>query len=207
MSDLGLPFDGADADAPGERRKKLIVIAAVAVLLVLAGVLLVPKLLGGDAEPAAGPVARSGRNKVTKPAPAKKKPVAKPVKKPKPFNGAIARDPFDPPYTPSSEKVQAATAPAVGTGTATTPATGTVPVTTTPTSGHTFTLLAVSGNGSSVTVDVLWDTKTYSDLKIGQRFIEDQFKVVTAASQCASFLYGDKEFALCEGEKQTFTSS
>jgi len=191
MSDMGLPFDGAPAADSGGQRKKVVLLAAVAVLVLLLAVLVVPKLLASDPAPAAKPAA-TGRAKTQK-APAKKKAkaAAKPVaKKPKPFNGAVAKDPFKDVYLPPDEREKAPVAPTA----APTPGTGT------PT-GKTLTLVDVKGEGNSVTVSVLTGGKNYDGLKIGQSFADGQFKVVSANGKCASFLYGDQQFALCEGEK------
>jgi hypothetical protein len=189
MSDMGLPFDGTPAADGGGQRKKVVLLAAVAVLVLLLAVLVVPKLLASDVAPVAKPTA-TGRA-TTQKAPAKKKAKAKPVaKKPKPFNGALAKDPFKAVYLPPEEREKAPVAPTA----APTPGTGT------PT-GKTLTLVDVKGEGNSVTVSVLTGGKNYDGLKIGQSFADGQFKVVSANGKCASFLYGDQQFALCEGEK------
>lgn len=187
MSDMGLPFDGAPPAETGGQRKKVVLLAAVAVLALLLAVLVVPKLLASDSEPVAKPAAAAGAK--AKKAPAKKK--AKAAAKPAKWKRTIAVDPFKDLYLPPGER-PAAKAPKPGSSTA--PGGGT-------TTGKEFTLVDVKGVGATATVSVLYDGKNYDAIGVGKSFADGKFKVVSADGKCASFLYGDQQFALCEGEK------
>ena len=208
MSDMGLPFDDvSDADAGG-RRKKLVLLAVVAVLVLVLGVFVVPKLLGGGSEPVAQRPS-SGRTvpakaKAKAKAKTKAKAKAKPVKKPKPFNGAVARDPFEPYFVPEEEREPVAPAPSAAPNPGSTPAPGLGgdPAT----SAFPFQLVDVKGSGSTATVTVLYKGVQYPDVAVGKTFADDVFKFNAAlTASCAQFTMGDLPFALCEGQYATFS--
>lgn len=200
MTEMGLSFDDASDAGTSGQRKKLILLAAVAVLLLVLGVILVPTLVGGGSEPSATPPGSSAQKSgaATKAsgtqAKKKSKPAAQPVKKPKPFNAAVARDPFKPYYTPSDEQEKAEEdAPGA-------PAASATPPTTTGTGD--FTLVDVKTVGSSSTVTVLYQRVSYPNLEVGKSFADGKFTVSSAVGKCASFTYGEVPFALCEGQTQ-----
>jgi hypothetical protein len=202
MSDMGLPFDESSDAGTGGQRKKLVLLALVAVLVLVLAVFVVPKLLGGGSEPAAKagvPAAGTkGKPKTAAKKAAKPKAVAK---KPKPFNGAVAKDPFEPVWLPNAEREKAGEA-AGSSSTGSTDSTGT-----TTAAKAEFNLVDVKGSGSSTTVTATYKGATYADLAVGDSFADDKFTVTYASGKCAHFTYGELPFALCEGQMADFVAA
>jgi hypothetical protein len=229
MADLGVSFDGQPASGAGDQRKKLAVLALAAVLAVVLAVFVVPSLLSGDDT---GAATTPTGNKATTRTTAKPKTKARAKPKPKPkatFNGKLGGDPFKPLYVPSGERLKDETAAVGGTGGGTdgttgtsgadVPGKGTVVVTTptpqpeptpqptpvvTPTPATTaIGLVDVANEGQVATVTVLYKGLSYDNMPVGTKFgAAKELQVVSAVGKCASFLYGEAQIALCEGEQR-----
>jgi hypothetical protein len=229
MADMGVSFDDAPVEAAGGQRKKLVVLALAAALAVVLAVFVVPSLLGGDDAAATKPTVKKATARVTPKAKAAVK--AKPKPKPKPkatFNGKLGRDPFKALYVPSAEKLEVASpvtgadAGTGGTGGGDVPGKGTVVVTTpqpqpqpqptpqptpvvTPTPATiAIGLVDVANEGQVATVTVLYKGLSYDNMPVGTKFgPAKELQVVSAVGKCGSFLYGQAQIALCEGEQRT----
>ena len=134
------------------------------------------------------------------------------------FEVFAPKDPFDPLVSAAAASGGGTTAPATG-GTTTTPSTDGTTTTTGP-DGTTTTTTTTSPGGSrdgdgsqSVgshrvrVVDVFTGRRaqiqvdgTVYTVDEGERFA-DNFQLLSTSGQCASMLFGDDEFTLCEGEE------
>jgi hypothetical protein len=69
-------------------------------------------------------------------------------------------------------------------------------------------LVDVANEGQVATVTVLYKGLSYDNMPVGTKFgSAKEFQVVSAVGKCASFLYGDVQIALCEGEQRTLPTA
>jgi hypothetical protein len=217
-------FSPADAgEQPTEagpgRRKLLVVVAAVLVLAAVAYFVLLPMLTKKDTPTAFVPrsrvtkkVAAKGTKAVAK---KKAKTVAKPAVaavKPATFDDAVSRDPFHPLYVAPKDDPAAATAavpggsvpgsvPAAPTGTtgATGSTTGSKPSSATAANGARVSLLHVYAKDGKSYAQTKVNSTVYSPV-VGEVF-GSSFKLLSTQDTCASYMFGDEPFTLCEGQE------
>ena len=213
MSDSTIPFQGQTAvlDRPvndshpelgqgdaGGNRTKLLALAGVAAVAVL-GVLAYFLLFAGGSEPVAQtPVPKP---KPASPAPAQPEPGT--AAQPRLSNKTFGRDPFKALIVEQPEAAApAGTAGSTGTtgtttdtstsgSTGTTGTSGTGTTVPTASTSHTFKVVEVAPDNSTVTVRV--DGKQYTNLRAGEVFAK-YFKVVLISGQVNSFQYGEEKF-------------
>ena len=65
--------------------------------------------------------------------------------------------------------------------------------------GHTVELIGISGNGSNATAQIQVDDTIYT-VEEGESFAEN-FKLLSTSNECATVLYRDDQFTVCEGEE------
>lgn len=65
--------------------------------------------------------------------------------------------------------------------------------------GHTVELIGINGSGSDATAQIQVDDTIY-EVKDGETFAEN-FKLLSTSNECATVLYGDDQFTVCEGEE------
>ncbi len=211
MSESSFPFEGGTSvatapppapaldEVPDSRdRSKLLAIGGAATVVVLAVVGYFLFFSGGSAEPAPAPAKAVTPAAPAAPDPADSNDSPTPVKLNKRNFG---KDPFKPlivvPATGTSAGVGT-------TGTTTTATSGTTttvaPPTTTTDSGvtepaattsHSFRVVAVAPNNSSIDVKV--DGKLYNNLHAGEVFAK-YFKVVLISGTTNAFQYGEEKF-------------
>lgn len=131
------------------------------------------------------------------------------------FEVFAPKDPFDPlisaaaaPGAASDGPSTEETAPGDG-STATTPGDGTTTTTTTTpgggngggesVGGHRVRVIDVFARGGSRRAQVQVDGTVYT-VDEGERFAQN-FQLLSTSGQCATMLFGDDEFTLCEGEE------
>lgn len=205
-------------DAPGGRRPTPVQLALIAAAVLLLLLLLWVFVLGGDddvvEETAAPP-----------PAPAASTPAEEEVESPgrsapvETFEVFAPKDPFDPLISAATGGGGAgATTGQTTDGTAGTTADGTATTTTTTADGSTTTTTTSGSGGGGEEVgghrvrvvdvfvqggdrraQVQVDGTVYT-VDEGERFAEN-FQLVSTSGQCATMLFGDDEFTLCEGEE------
>lgn len=205
----------ADEDATARPRGPMIAFLVLGVLLVLG--LLWFFLLSPDddvADPAASApdvVATPAPVETAAPAPGPKQPVET-------FEVFAPKDPFDPLVSAAAAGTGGEAAGATGTtdagdGTTTTEGSGTDPgdgtgTTTTTGSGgtggddiggHRVRVVDVFVEGGRPRAQIQVDGTVYT-VDEGERFAQN-FQLMSASGQCASILFGDDEFTLCEGEE------
>ena len=66
-------------------------------------------------------------------------------------------------------------------------------------SGHTVRLIDVYRQGGRTRAQIQVDGTVYT-VDVGERFAEN-FELVDVSGECASILYGDDQFSICEGEE------
>lgn len=154
------------------------------------------------------------------PAPAVETPEPQETVAPAPKNGPVEtfevfapKDPFDPLISAATAGGGAATGTtegaAAGDGTTTTTGDGTGTTTTTTTGGgndggetvggHRVRVVDVFTRGGSGRAQVQVDGTVYT-VDEGERFATN-FQLLSTSGRCATMLYGDDEFTLCEGEE------
>jgi hypothetical protein len=207
MSESTFPFEGAEEPESGPRdRKKMALVAGAGALAVavLGYFVVVPMFSGGGSSPDALVVHHSAP-KTTKKAAAKPA-AAKPAVQPATYSDVSARqDPFKPLV------VEPVAAPPV----AVDPATG-QPVT--GTTGGTTSTGTTSTGGSSASVGgqrvallhvYSKDGKVYAQTKVGDTVytpvVGDVFagtyKLLATGTKSATYLFGDEQFQLAEGQE------
>jgi hypothetical protein len=83
-----------------------------------------------------------------------------------------------------------------------------VAVTPAPVATTTIGLVDVANEGQVATVTVLYKGLSYDNMPVGTKFgSAKELQVVSAVGKCGSFLYGEVQIALCEGEQRTLPSS
>jgi hypothetical protein len=190
------------AEADGNRTKVLAVLAGLVALVLLAFFVVLPMLSGDD--DAGTPTSRPKvRSVTTKPA---AKPAAKaPAKTVAPtFKDSFERDPFKPLYV--APVANAAPNPATG-GVAPAPATGgAAPAPGVAPAGTS----AQVGSSRVALVDVFTrDGKTYAQTKVNDTVhtpavggdFAGSYRLLGATGTCATYLFGDEQFRLCEGQE------
>lgn len=220
-----------DVDAaPGSKRKLAIVGGAGVTALAVVGYFVVlPMLSGGSADDSAPVAVRRGKAPVTaadaKAAKAKAgaaKPAAKPAVQPASYNDVSARqDPFKPLV---AEPVKAPAAPVAppadgsGTGSGTgavPPADGSGTGTGTTGTGSTGTGSAPGGSatvgGQRVALVTVYakDGKQYAQTKVGDKVhtpmvgevFAGTYKLLATNGKTATYLFGDEQFSLSEGQE------
>lgn len=65
--------------------------------------------------------------------------------------------------------------------------------------GHRVQLISVSGSGDDATAQIQVDDTVYT-VDVGEEFAES-FKLLSTSGKCASLLFGDDQFSLCEGQE------
>lgn len=176
------------AGSPGRRRVLMIAAPLAALLLLVAGYLLffsggssndTQSFVAPKPKPRTGAAAQPGAQA---PAQAQQVPAV-----PATFSGAVGRDPFKalivpPPPPPPPAPVA--------------PTTTTTATTTTPGAPGTTVTLAKVDSPSQVEMSVAGAPYT---AKVGEVFATT-YKVLTINGSCATFLNGDQQFALCQGQ-------
>jgi hypothetical protein len=199
------PFgaDAADAapESDGNRTKVLAVLAGLMAVVLLAFFVVMP-MLSGDDEPVTPLKRATGTTSKVRTA---AKPAAKaPAKTVAPtFNDSFERDPFKPLYVAplaNAAPVPATggVAPAVTGGVA--PAPGTAPAASS----------AQVGSARVALVDVfVKDGKTFAQTKVNDTVhtpavgadFGGSYRLLGASGTCATYLFGDEQFRLCEGQE------
>ncbi|MGH2725771.1 MAG: hypothetical protein ACRDKS_02225 [Actinomycetota bacterium] len=162
------------------RERALIILFGIIAILAVVYLLF---LSGGGEEPEAVPTPRSTRT-----ARPTASPTATPVSPPETFDNFEGKDPFRPLVTAG--------------GVGGTPAPGGTPG---PTGGPTgsdaqrVTLVSVDGSGSNRVATVLVDGTEYQ-VKVGDTFA-GSYKVKSLTATCGTFVFGDEQFTLCEGQE------
>ncbi|HEU0132834.1 MAG TPA: hypothetical protein VFQ85_17780 [Mycobacteriales bacterium] len=203
MSESTFPFEAAgDEPESGTDRRKLALVAGAGVLLValLGYFVVLPMLSGGDAAPLAAvphsaPKAKAKAKAAA--APAAPKPVAQPAS----YADVSARtDPFKPLI--EQQVAAPVVAPPAG-------GTGSVPVsggTTGTTSGSAAT---VAGQRVALVHVYAKDGKSYAQTKVGDTVFSPvvgetfggSFKLLATSGKTATYLFGDEQFSLSEGQE------
>lgn len=200
MTENAFPFGdtGEDADGGRDTKKLLVVLAGVVVLALVGAFVVLPALTGGAADDvvvAARPPAKTAPKAAVaakKPAPKKATPVTAT------FNDTVGRDPFRPLYV--APAVAPAAAPGVAPGTVVNPAPASQPQTSsTQVGGNRVALIDVFSRGG----------KTYAQTKVGSTVFTPavgsnfatSYQLLTASGECATYLFGDEQFQLCEGQE------
>lgn len=210
MSESTIPFQGGGTallerpapelePEPGSgsgKRTRLLALGGLAAVLVLGLVAYFLVFAGGDEAADQGPVIKPRSGAPVAP----EEPVAEPVVKQRLSAKTFGRDPFKALITEPEAVVDTTSTTTDGTATATTDSspTGTSPGTTAPettipteSASHTFKVVDVAANNSSITVKV--DGDKYPNLKAGEVFAT-YFKVVLISGQVNSFQYGEEKF-------------
>ena len=65
--------------------------------------------------------------------------------------------------------------------------------------GHRVQLIGISGSGGDATAQIQVDDTVYT-VSEGERFAEN-FELLSTSGECATLLYGDDQFTVCEGEE------
>ncbi|HVF19312.1 MAG TPA: hypothetical protein VNA14_03615 [Mycobacteriales bacterium] len=223
MTENAFPFDAETEDVIAERdnRRLLAIVAGVAALALLAFFVVLPMLSGDEEE--APVVARRPARTLVSPSPTAV--VSSPAPVLETFNDTVGRDPFRPLYVAPVEgggvpgapgapgaPIGGGGAPApggTGGGAGGTPAPGSGGTGGTGTGGTSGGSATVGGNRVSL-IDVFTrDGQTYAQTRVGSTVytpaVGDTFatnyQVLTASGECATFLYGDENFQLCEGQE------
>ena len=200
---LDRPGTGPDPAGDGANRTRLLAVGGAAAVLVLGVVAYFLLFAGGDAEQVVAPPSRS-----VAPVPSPG-PVIDTVTQPILSNKAFGKDPFkalidDAEAVAAADIAPAVTttatttttdplAPATSTGTTDPTTTGKEPATTIPTAStaHTFKVVEVAPDNSTVTVKV--DGVIYPKLIAGEVFAT-YFKVVLISGQVNAFQFGEEKF-------------
>jgi hypothetical protein len=208
MSESTFPFEAAGEEPEsGSDRRKLAVVAGAGVLVVgLLGYFVAMPMLSGSADAAASaPVVTHTAPKKAdaKAAPKAAAAAAKPVAQPASYADVYARtDPFKP-LVPDPVAAPAAPAPgAVPGGTVTAP-TGTTGTSTTGSSA------TVAGQRVSLVHVYAKDGKSYAQTKVGDQVYSPvvgstfggSFKLLATSGRTATYLFGDEQFSLNEGQE------
>ena len=217
MTENAFPFDTDAEEAVAERnnRRLLALVAGVAALGLLAFFVLVPALTGGGDEDTPTAVRRPVRRAPA--ASATPAPTRSPVPVIETFNDTVGRDPFRPLYVApvqgggGAPGPGGAPAPGPGTGTG-----GGVQPTSGTGSGGTGTggqpaggSAQVGGNRVSLLDVFVRDGETHAQTRVGDTVhtpavgdtFAENYQVLSASGECATFLYGDESFQLCEGQE------
>lgn len=160
---------------------------ALIILFGIIGVLALVYLLflsGGGEEPEAFPTTRG----TSAPQPTlSPTPTASPTSPPETFEFFEGKDPFRPLVT-------------AGGGIGGTPTPGASPGPTGgPTGGQRVTLVSVSGSGDNRVATVLVDGQEYQ-VHEGETFA-GSYRVKSLTASCGTFVFGDEQFTLCEGQE------
>jgi hypothetical protein len=177
-----------DEPTSGNRRAKLLVVAAGALTVLLAAFYFL-FVAGGD--PAPVPAAAPKPNPAEQvPPPAAEVPAAPPV-----FTGDAGTDPFDPLVTKPAPTTEGSQGTGTTDGGATTGTTGGT--------GQQLAVTAVSPDNTTVSVTV--DGQAYNGLTVGQDFATFYKVYGIFGGTCAGFLYGDSSIGGCVGDTVTVT--
>jgi hypothetical protein len=174
---------GGDEDAGTNRRPMMFAIGAGILVLIVAAYFLL--FSGGGDDEAFAPIQRA---KAPAAKSAAKKPAAKtPVAKPATFTDVTSRDPFKPEIAPPPPEpvTPPVTAPVPG-------STGVTPGY--PTMSQSVRLLDVTDTAAKVDVN-----GTQYTVVRNKPFATSYQLVEIQGTKCATFLYGDRSFDLCEG--------
>lgn len=128
------------------------------------------------------------------------------------FEVFAPKDPFDPLISASTQSAgtsgtTTAGTTSAGSGTSSSIGTGNGTTTTTTTGenggdevgGHRVRVIDVYRDGGQNRAQIQVDGTVYT-VDEGERFAEN-FQLISTSGQCATMLYGDDEFTLCEGEE------
>jgi len=209
MSESSIPFAGGDTavaeplgiepEAPTTDRTKLLAVGGVAVALVLAVAAYFLLFAGGGAEETADPGSGGSESAVVPPsdtAPAEAAPTTEKISA-----KSFGRDPFkagivEAPPVVEQSPVDPATTGSTGSttdGTASLPGATTETGTSTPTvtTSHSFRVVSVAPDNSTITVKV--DGEQYDNLRAGEVFATF-FKVRLISGTTNAFQYGEERF-------------
>jgi hypothetical protein len=209
MSDSMIPGQGTAVLEPpaaepvqeGNNRAKLLAGAGLALVVVLGLVAYFVLFAGGgdDTAPTGG-TGSSGSPAVGAPGPAEPAPAAVPAKRKRLTQKSFGRDPFKPLVVPAEAAVSTTTGgDTTGTPSGTDQAAGEVSAPE-ASSAHSFRVIDVAPDNSTVTVKV--DGETYRNLEAGDVFAE-HFKVLLISGQVNSFQYGEEKFNVIGDKKLT----
>ncbi len=218
MTEPAFPFDADTEDVVAERdNRRLIAAVAGVVALALLGVFVVlPMFSGESTDDAVVPVRRRPLASPTASASAVP---TKPVPITETFNDTVGRDPFRPLYTEPAlgggVVVVGGGATSGGTTSGGTTSGGTTSGGTT--GGGTGTggqpapggSTQVGGNRVSLIDVFVRDGRTYAQTRVGSTVytpvvgatFATNYQLLSASGECATFLYGDENFQLCEGQE------
>lgn len=209
MSESSIPFAGdtavaeplgIEAEAASTDRTKLLVVGGVAVALVLAVAAYFLLFAGGGAEETADPGSGGSESAVVPPSDTAPAVEAAPTTE-KISAKSFGRDPFKAGIVeapPVVEQSPVDPAPTSGTGSTTDgttalpgATTGTETSTPTVTTSHSFRVVSVAPDNSTITVKV--DGEQYDNLRAGEVFA-NFFKVRLISGTANSFQYGEERF-------------
>lgn len=198
------PDFGPEPEGGSGNRTRLLALGGVAAVLVLGLVAYFLVFAGGDEAADQGPVIKPRSSAPVAPV----EPAAEPVIKQRLSAKTFGRDPFKALITEPEASVDTSTVTTTDgatttTGTSTGTSTGTTaPETTIPTesAAHSFKVVEVAPDNSTITVKV--DGDVYRNLKAGEVFAT-YFKVVLISGQVNSFQYGEEKFNVLGTKKLT----
>ena len=212
MSENAFPFaDSSEVTESSRDTKKLLVVLAGVVVLALVGAFVVLPALSGDAvDDSVVAVRRPARTAPQAPAAAAKPAPKKAVPVTATFNDTVGRDPFRPLYVAPAAAAGGAPGVVIG-GPAAQPGSGSgsggaAPA---PASQPQSSSTQVGGNRVAL-VDVFSrDGKTFAQTKVGDTVFTPvvgstfatSYQLLTASGECATYLFGDEQFQLCEGQE------
>jgi hypothetical protein len=210
MSENAFPFaDSGDVTESSRDTKKLLVVLAGVVVLALVGAFVVLPALSGDAvDDSVVAVRRPARTAPQAPAAAVKPAPKKAVPVTATFNDTVGRDPFRPLYVAPAVSAPVS-APVFGAPVGGAPAGQTGTANPGPASQPQSSSTQVGGNRVAL-VDVFSrDGKTFAQTKVGDKVFTPvvgstfatSYQLLTASGECATYLFGDEQFQLCEGQE------
>ena len=209
MSENAFPFaDSSEVTESSRDTKKLLVVLAGVVVLALVGAFVVLPALSGDAvDDSVVAVRRPARTAPQAPAAAAKPAPKKAVPVTATFNDTVGRDPFRPLYV--APVAAAVSAPVFGAPVGGAPAGQPGTSNPGPASQPQSSSTQVGGNRVAL-VDVFSrDGKTFAQTKVGDTVFTPvvgstfatSYQLLTASGECATYLFGDEQFQLCEGQE------
>jgi len=213
MTESTFPFEaaGEEPEAKGDRRKLAVVAGAGALAVAVLGYFVVVPMLSGAEDTTEALIVRK-RPAATAPKTAAKPAVKKPVAQPATYADTSARtDPFKPlivePVVAPAGPVVAP--PVTGGTTDGTTSGGTTGGTTAPSGTTSGTATNVGGQRVALVHVYAKDGSSYAQTKVGDTVhtpkVGDVFagtyKLLAVSGKTATYLYGDEQFTLSEGQE------
>jgi hypothetical protein len=194
------------APSEGNQRRLLVVLGGLLLLLLLMWVLFLrqgePEITAGSTPPVPEQTETTAEDDATRPVPKRNDPVET-------FQVFAPKDPFDPLVSAAAATGASGSAPAASgaPGETTQGSSGTTTFETTGSrgdsgqdiEGHRVRVLDVFGGEGGRRLQVQVDETVYT-VDVGERFARN-FELLSTSGDCATMLYGDDQFTICEGEE------